>query len=300
MSDAVRAQAWRGTAAPVWWHRARRAYDRVTRSAGEISLPATLAAADGFGRLVYRLNPRYPPVAEVAALFSGTSRSPASISSRMCGMRYKNRALVSIMSRSGSRVLIPLLSAGSVETIRNIPQPAIAFTWHAGPAGWLAASLMRAGVPAFAIRRTARPPRWGIEVGSSWGPVEARARTFARAMTRLREGGLVVVAVDGEDLKTPLPAPCLGRLVPMARGPFALARLTGAPLVPLVARWTDRGQVEIVAGDAITQEEISLAGGDSETTAARLAARRMEGCLRASPHEIWFCMLRWLLAAPRA
>lgn len=93
-------------------------------------------------------------------------------------------------------------------------------------------------------------------------------------------------------------AACLGRMVRLARGPFALSRLTGVPLVPVVARWNDEGRIEIVVDRPIAAPPSGL-GGDAELAATTEIARRMEAHLRARPGEIWISTLRWLLASAR-
>ena len=91
--------------------------------------------------------------------------------------------------------------------------------------------------------------------------------------------------------------PCLGRSVPLARGPFALARLTRARLVPAVARWNDAGRIDIVVGQALGMDS---AGPPAivEASAAASAGRWFDGYAREHPQELWFCTLRWLASAP--
>jgi hypothetical protein len=81
----------------------------------------------------------------------------------------------------------------------------------------------------------------------------------------LRSGGYVFTLVDGGyrdrgyDAAT-IDAPTLGGTVSLARGGFALARITRTPIVPLVARKCGR-RVEITCGDPIppTQDEEAMA-----------------------------------------
>jgi hypothetical protein len=98
----------------------------------------------------------------------------------------------------------------------------------------------------------------------------------------------VVVALDivpGPGFRVPF----LSRSIQLARGPFALARIAGAPVRPLVARWRGGG-VEVEAGEALAapaSEEEALAGE---------AARWLERYLLESPAELGLGLLRSLLA----
>jgi lauroyl/myristoyl acyltransferase len=85
----------------------------------------------------------------------------------------------------------------------------------------------------------------------------------------------VVLLVDGHG--SHLEVPLMGRKVGLARGAFALARASGAPIVPLTARWRGAA-VEIVAGEP-------LPPGDEQETAAAFA-RWIEARVREAPGEI--------------
>jgi len=102
----------------------------------------------------------------------------------------------------------------------------------------------------------------------------ARVVAFHRALTALRGGGHVFIPLEGNTIRVPL----LGGSLGMTRGPFALARLTGAPVVPLLARW-DGGRARIHAGRPI-------AAGSDEEGMALAAGRELESYLRAHPSEI--------------
>jgi lauroyl/myristoyl acyltransferase len=70
----------------------------------------------------------------------------------------------------------------------------------------------------------------------------------------------VFMAADPRPAMGDFVAPFRGGSMALARGPFALARVTRAPIVPLVARW--RGtKVEYVLGQPIpaSSDEASMA-----------------------------------------
>lgn len=73
-------------------------------------------------------------------------------------------------------------------------------------------------------------------------------------------------------------APFLGRRLALARGAFVLARLSRAPIVPIVARWHGTG-VAVVRGEAVHP------GSDDEATAAAVAGW-LEHYLLEHPEQI--------------
>jgi lauroyl/myristoyl acyltransferase len=129
-------------------------------------------------------------------------------------------------------------------------------------------------------------PRPPVEVASSEGDEQSRAVLFRRLLIHLDRGGFVVVALDiapGASVSVS----CLGRPLSFARGPFALARLTGAPLLPLVAGWKGGG-IEILLGEGLAAEP-------EESALAASAARWLESYLLASPAQLGLGLLRALL-----
>jgi hypothetical protein len=127
----------------------------------------------------------------------------------------------------------------------------------------------------FARRPGVRLERIGDD---EWG----RARTFHHAVRALRDGRYVYTTLDGfgeggYDGAT-IDVPVLGRTMSLARGGPALARITGVPIVPMVARW--RGtRVEIVYGDPIDPAQ-------GEDAMAAAIAPWLDRYLRAFPGEI--------------
>ena len=109
----------------------------------------------------------------------------------------------------------------------------------------------------------------------------ARASTFLRTVRDVGGGTGVFALADaaqrGSFELARVEAPLLGRRLRLARGPFALARIAGVPIVPLVARWQGNG-VAIVKGEPIVASE-----DDGETAAA--LAGWLEDYLRAFPGE---------------
>lgn len=264
-----------------------------------LNLRGALTVMGTVGRAAHRLRPDKPSPSEVAELFDTVSPAAAlTIAGEMSALRYQNQLLVFLARHRGSGILERHVDVRSLEPLKRFASgsPAIFLTWHLGPPFGLLGAFGRLGLDVLAIRRTA-----GFEVrfttlaavddGSS-----GRAKAVLRAVKRLRKGGLVIIAGDGVDTAEMLPAPCLGRVAPMPRGPFAIARLSGAPVVPLVARWDDDGWARITVGEQLRGEG---SGRMLESSLALAAGRWLESYLLSSPRQLRRCSLRWLLDSPR-
>jgi hypothetical protein len=291
---------WLGDEAPAWWHRARRLYDSSIRVAAPLDARLVLAAAAVLGRAAHRLHLSGPSIADIAALIGREARGGLSgVGSDISALRYQNRALVSLVQQRGIRILETFIDPGSLDGLAQFRTgpPVVLVTWHLGPAFALGGAFTRVGLRVLIVRRAiGYHTTPNLDVAIAGGGCDARAAVFRQAVARVREGGHVIMAADGLEAGLTAAVPCLGRRVPMARGPFALARITRAPLVPVVARWDPSGRIRIIVGEPLIAEENSP---DIEASYASAAARWLDGYLRASPKQLWLCSLRWLLdAAP--
>jgi hypothetical protein len=209
--------------------------------------------------------------------------------------------LVAIARRRGLGILQDLVDPSSVEGLRPFVggTPAIFACWHVGPPFGLAGAFEAAGLHLLLLRHTlsyGTTPM--LEVAAVQGGPGARRAAFRQAIARLRGGGSVLLPLDAGDAGQTEPVACFGRARPMTRGPFALARITGAPVVPLAARLDADRMVRVAVGSP-------LAGigetGDVRAFEAALAAGAaawLEAFLRASPAQLRRCSLQWLLEAP--
>jgi len=108
------------------------------------------------------------------------------------------------------------------------------------------------------------------------GDDQHRARVFTQAIQFLQTGQYVFLPLDPEE-SARISVPFRGRTMQLARGPFALSRITGAPIIPMIARWNGM-RIEYVIGDVIPS-------GD-ETTTAAAAASWLEHHLEQYPDDI--------------
>jgi lauroyl/myristoyl acyltransferase len=110
------------------------------------------------------------------------------------------------------------------------------------------------------------------------GTGQERAAAFYRAVSRLRNGGFVITALDPGQTDRRIAVPFFGGTLHLAAGAFAMARIARVPIVPIAARWI-REEIEIVVGDP-------LPVSDDEQALATSAVRWLERYLRDSPGEL--------------
>lgn len=270
----------------------RRAYDAGVSWLAARSLPATIMALDVLGRSANIAGAHPPSIAEIAALYTWLPRSQCRlIAPRIAALRLKNRAAVALAARGRIAELAHRVRWAAEGPPRLAgPGGRILTACHVGVFFGISAALERARIRAFMLRDAPmRDPA-------------ARAAAFKEAVDTIRRGGTVVAIVDGPGGSSTGDVECLGRRVVFRRGPFALARLTRAPLVPVVGAWTQGGAIEMRAGPDIEPAAACSSCGpdDVETGLAASVARWLESYLRAEPQEIWPSTIRNFLAAPPA
>lgn len=170
--------------------------------------------------------------------------------------------------------------------IAQLTPPVILATFHVGPLPALAPVLTATPGDVLALHRNEWPNRAGLNMLQVGEGEWDRARMLYRAVETLRSAGSVFVVLDEENAAT-IPAPFFDRSIQLARGGFALARITGAPIVPFAIRWEGRS-VGVTFGDPISEP--------AEEDMARAAAAWLERHLCDFPGQL---DLRWieLLAA---
>jgi lauroyl/myristoyl acyltransferase len=154
--------------------------------------------------------------------------------------------------------------------------PMILTSFHVGPISALGGALeqLPGDVLVLHVSGAPRPRLRMLSVGpTQWD----RAAAFAQAMRTLRRGGFVFLLADANVFPSTIEVTMFGRTTRLARGAFALSRLSGAPVVPLAGRWQGTC-VEVVAGEPIVPGE--------EAVMAAATAAWLERFVRASPDEM--------------
>jgi hypothetical protein len=251
------------------------------------------SAAAALGSLRNRLSRRWPSTEQVQSLFPQLEpRAAARVAWSLGALEARNRLLVDSIRRAGLDPVRQLVRPSS-EAFAALRPPLILGTFHVGAFQALGAAVERLPGPVLVMRLgSLYVPTPPVEVASTEGDDQRRAASFQRALNHLAGGGFVVLALD----LPPSPGlriPCLGRTLELARGPFSLARLTGAPLVLLVARWRRSG-VEVEVGETLARG-LETDPEAMEGALAASVAGWLERYLLESPAELGLGLLRDLL-----
>lgn len=253
-----------------------------------LSSAAALGGAAALGRLRAALSGRWPSASEVAALYGTGRLESRRIALGIAANEARNRLVI---RRGVGRSLAPFAplvrwrDEGAAAALQSSLGPSVVLlTAHVG-----ALYLLAAGLDRVARRRTVL--RWSPlhlpspeEVNApTAGGVVRRTAALRRALDALRRGGVVSTALDGAHGAAE-PGELFGRSLGLGVGGFALARLSGARVVPVAALW--EGNRVVCELGASAQERV-------ETPAEAL--RWFEALLRRAPQQISLGLLRQLL-----
>lgn len=279
---------------PAWFRAAVGACDAVTRR-----MPATgvrLAEAVGWLCHAGRLWGAAP--SEVSAVFPWLPDAAAArLARRIAAQDLKCRAYDRLLYSGGIESAASLLSRphlARLEQRLREPGGQVLLDVHTGPISATSAALLLLGKTALIVRKSGRTAcARGLEVVGLEGDDQHRAQVLRRGVEYLRQGNAVVLAADGWEGAATEPVACCGRLVRFRRGAFVMARLSGAPILPLYFRWGDGGRIEVEAAEPIRPAGV----GDAvrqETEMAAVVAGWLEGQLLARPDDLSLSLLKWL------
>jgi lauroyl/myristoyl acyltransferase len=222
------------------------------------------------------------------ALFPALERARATqVVNQIASRHFRNRAAIALVGHEGLAALAALVDRHSESEPPVVARPErglILVAFHIGAHFGVGAALHRWGTPVLTLRDL------------PLGDADSRARTLKLAIDTVKARGVVMAAIDGPGGVSSTSVPCLGRRIVIRRGPLVIARLTGAPLVPVVAQWTEHGRIRILTGGPF-----SLPATDDpafERAAALAIARWLERHLTMFPGDLWPYTLRNLLASP--
>ncbi|HEV7507991.1 MAG TPA: hypothetical protein VGS07_24115 [Thermoanaerobaculia bacterium] len=276
--------------------RSRRSFDALENglaSLAPLQPGLAFAAASALGSLRNRLSRRWPSPEQVRALFPHLDRRSAErVSRKIGGFEARNRLLIASLHRTGLDQVRPLIRP--CRRLSELRPPLVLGFFHVGCPQALAAAIERLSAPVLLVRQgSPYAPIPPVILATTEGDGQRRAAIFRRSLSHLAGGGFVIVALDvvpGRGFRVPF----LGRTIELARGPFALARLAGVPLVPVVARWRRSG-IEVEVGEAVAGGLATDPKGMERDLAAS-AAGWLERYLQESPAELGLGLLRALLA----
>jgi hypothetical protein len=266
-------------------------YDRVTVPLLMRDPAMGIRSLGVVGRVAHGLGLQEPDRRRVAELFVELSPDRIrEIAWQSAVLRLRNRASLALVDRWGVEPLARLVTDQSA-----LLPPALAgfgsgglvlVVYHVGAHFGVAAALHRWGRSAFVL--PARPLH-------DW---QLRARALKQAVETVRAGHPVLAAIDGPGGVSTDPVDCLGRRIVLRRGPIVLACVTGAPMLPIVARWTTDGTIVVRVGELLTPLR-GRNGPANERALAQAAAEWLDRHLRIYPEDIWPYTLRNLLGAPK-
>ncbi len=269
--------------------------------------PAASFRVSGFiGHLSSVVSPVEGLPEDVEALFGSLPRGHANRTARSSQwLASKNKSVGRLVKRVGFERLAPFVECHGAEhlrALRSSKQPAILISWHVGPFLAIASALYGLGIPTlFVIKRQPRRLPTNFQVRETGRNALQRSLTLKHALEWLRAGGVVVIAGDGKQGSATIERPCLGRKLPFQRGPAVLARLTGAPLVPVVAAWNRNGRtIHVTIHEALPRPDIPAGDGQAYDRALLIeAAGWFERYIRSAPGELDPYRLREFARAPR-
>jgi hypothetical protein len=247
------------------------------------------AAAGALGSLRNRLSRRWPAPQEVRRALPHLERgAAAAVAWRIAAQEARNRLLVAAVRRLGLAAIRELVDTPAA--VVSLRPPSILATFHVGAMQALGPAFERLCAPTLVLRLgRLYSPTFPVELEATSGDPQQGSAAFLRALDTVRGGGFVAMAVDlptGAAVRCPF----LSGSIDCARGPFALARLTGAPLLPLTARWR-RGRIAVEIAEPLH----ARAGMEPAAAEAELAARTvvwLSDYLTAAPAELGLGLLR--------
>lgn len=270
-------------------------FDGVVAGATCRSPKALLGAIDALSPVLTALNVTGPTPEQIVELYGRVPADAREIAWRSAALRFKNHAALALLQKKGLDALAERVSPASIAPPAHLvsAKPAILLSCHVGVHNGVSAALRRWGLDAFML------PLQGVD------QPERRTIALRNAIDVLRGGGRVLAVMDGPFGSHSEPVACLGRRIVLRRGAFALARLTGAPVLPAVARWNQHGDIEpfidvalqVTPGTSVLRST-PPSGDDYERELTTAAARWLERYLIAYPEEAWPYTIANFLQAP--
>jgi lauroyl/myristoyl acyltransferase len=237
---------------------------------------------------------------ELAALLTHLppNRVPA-IRRAIYGRFERTKLLFTLLARDELKRLKPCLRLHGFDLLHALGaqrSPALLLTWHTGPYRAVGMALYLHGFEPLVVERHPIPQSDTVPLervsaeGEPWRAIAA----VKTAVDRLRGGGFVLWAGDGNEGAGGFEAELLRRRVVFRQGLATLVRLSRAPVLPVVASW--RGS----SIDVTVHPPLELPSGADAAQIVGAAARWLDRYLREYPEELWPDRVRELLAAPVA
>jgi lauroyl/myristoyl acyltransferase len=292
----MRALAATGAAAVLAQRAGQAAVFRLSQASPRLALTAAALA----GYLGLTVPSDAIGLDEVGALLGHVPRNRlASIRRAIYGHTTRTTLFFDLLARGELERLRPCLRVNGFERLHALVAkraPAILLNWHTGPYRAVGTALYVLGFEPLVMEHHAIPHSVTVPLervaaaGDTWTATAA----LKAVLDRLRCGGFVLMAGDGYEGARSVEAEVLGRRLTFRQGLATLVRLSGAPVLPIVASW--RGGSIVVT---LHPPRDLWDGGDADAV-VQACARWLDGYLRAYPEELWPDRMREMLAAPPA
>ncbi len=248
-----------------------------------------------------------PSTSELTALLGDMPRRDlARIRREIGALERLNQALFMLIESRGIEPLLPLVRVSGAEHLARLRREgtgAILADWHVGvPLAHLAA-LSKFRVPTIALALNAQipaseplPDSIRFLVGSG-----ECSSFLVEALQQLRTGGVVLIGVNGFLGEAFAEVPFLGRKTRVGRGAGALARLSGARILPVTCSWARSGvPIDVVFHEPLPRPCLTKKEKTAfEDALLAATARWFENYVRAHPEQLRLWWLRHYLAAER-
>ncbi len=258
------------------------------------------------GSIASRLGLMRPTPEQVIRVF-GSSVKPRArqIATRIAIVRSKRqlmhviRPLVRSIPQDG---LVRWHGENTLLDLKKSGKPAILMFWHMGGYFITASALYKLRLTVDFLRMDGtvlEVPGLNYHAVKS-GDSSDRARAMKTMLNRLRKGGFVCMAIDGgAGDSAPVEATCLGQPIRFRQGIMLLARMSGAPVIPITARWAHASPcVDVECDTPMTFSKELLEDEEAfDREFANSVARLQEEFLRKYPEEISWLRFRKMLRA---
>ncbi len=250
------------------------------------------------GRLMHLLLAR-PSTAAVQSLFGNLSREQAARTARAIGVNFGRQLAMDRYDYDRRGRMITMEGEERLLELWRRQQPVLVVFAHLGPTGSVQCALYKLGLPFLSMVKyepalSCPDTVERLVIKSDSNRAAAALKT---GLDRLRDGGIVSLAIDGDEGGSGVRVPLLGRAYPFQRGSAVLQQLTGATVIPASAVWLDRGSsIHVTFHPDELAPDPALNGREFEQEHLTLMASWLDRQMRQNPTQV----RPWVISALRA
>jgi len=248
-----------------------------------------LCCAHALAHLLHRAGRIGPRRGELTPLHPRLGRRPLGRLARDIAARSFKSECVDLLKHSqgaSRRLHESLLHRDAAQSLSGIRGPTVIATFHSGPLLAVRWALERAALPTLVLAHDSSVEM--VAGQTRIDPAEtltnSRAGVIVQAVSFLRrhEKSVVLMAPDGGQADRTIPVELMGGRMSFRPGAAAIARIAGARLIPVVARWQTTTRIGVCAGEALPSVETRA----DEVEAIRGLARFVEAHFERHPGDL--------------